>query len=78
MPPFAEAANSPDFEAVSWHALLAPAATPRDIVERLHEEMKRILAAPDMQQRIANLGLLALPTRQAAIFACLEGLRTKS
>ncbi len=62
VPPFAEAANSPDFEAVSWHALLAPAATPRDIVERLHEEMKRILAAPDMQQRIANLGLLALPT----------------
>ncbi len=60
--PFAEAASSPDFEAVSWHVLLAPAATPRDIVERLHEEMKRILAAPEMQQRIANLGLLAQPT----------------
>jgi tripartite-type tricarboxylate transporter receptor subunit TctC len=60
--PFAEAANSPDFEAVSWHVLLAPAATPRDIVDRLHEEMKRILAAPEMQQRIANLGLLAQPT----------------
>ncbi|MSQ62961.1 MAG: tripartite tricarboxylate transporter substrate binding protein [Betaproteobacteria bacterium] len=60
--PFAEAASSPDFEAVSWHVLLAPAGTPRDIVDRLHEEMKRILAAPEMQQRIANLGLLALPT----------------
>lgn len=62
VPPFAEAASSPDFEAVSWHVLLAPAATPRDIVDRLHEEMKRILAAPDIQQRIANLGLLAQPT----------------
>jgi len=60
--PFAEAASSPGFEAVSWHVLLAPAATPRDIVDRLHEEMKRILAAPDIQQRIANLGLLAHPT----------------
>jgi tripartite-type tricarboxylate transporter receptor subunit TctC len=60
--PFAEAANSPDFEAVSWHVLLAPAGTPRDIVDRLHEEMQRIIAAPEMQQRIANLGLLALPT----------------
>jgi tripartite-type tricarboxylate transporter receptor subunit TctC len=60
--PFAEAANSPDFEAVSWHVLLAPAGTPREIVNRLHEEMKRILAEPDMQQRIATLGLLALPT----------------
>ena len=62
VPPFAEAAGSPDFEAVSWHVLLAPAATPRDIVDRLHEEMKRILAAPDIQQRIASLGLLAHPT----------------
>jgi tripartite-type tricarboxylate transporter receptor subunit TctC len=62
VPPFAEAASSPDFEAVSWHVLLVPAATPRDIVDRLHEEMKRILAAPDIQQRIANLGLLAQPT----------------
>ena len=62
VPPFAEAANSPGFEAVSWHVLLAPAGTPRDIVDRLHEEMKKILAAPEMQQRIATLGLLALPT----------------
>ena len=39
VPPFAEAANAPDFEAVSWHVLFAPAATPRPIVERLHKEM---------------------------------------
>ena len=29
VPTFAQAANVPDFEAVSWHALVAPAATPK-------------------------------------------------
>jgi tripartite-type tricarboxylate transporter receptor subunit TctC len=60
--PFAEAAGSPDFEAVSWHVLLAPAGTPRDIVSRLNEEMRRIFATPDIQKRIGNLGLLAYET----------------
>ena len=46
VPPFSEAANAPDFETVSWHVLLAPAKTPRPIVERLHAEMKRIMARP--------------------------------
>ena len=41
VPPFAEAATAPGFEAVSWHMLFAPATTPRDIVDRLHTEMKR-------------------------------------
>jgi tripartite-type tricarboxylate transporter receptor subunit TctC len=62
MLPIAEAAGLPDFEAVSWHVLLAPAGTPAEIVNRLQLEMKRILAAPDMQQRIATLGLLAIET----------------
>ena len=60
VPTFAVAAGSPDFEAVSWHVLLAPAGTPSEIVNRLQQELKRILAAPEMQQRIATLGLLAI------------------
>jgi putative tricarboxylic transport membrane protein len=60
VPPFAEAAGAPDFEAVSWHILFAPAATPKEIVERLHNEMKRIMTAPDMKKRAADIGLLPL------------------
>ena len=58
VPTFAEASGSPDFEAVSWHVLLAPAATPPEIVSRLQQEMKRILATSEVQQRIASLGLI--------------------
>ena len=60
IPPFAEAANAPDFEAVSWHMLYAPAATPKEIVNKLHHEMSRIMAAPDMRQKAANIGLLPI------------------
>jgi tripartite-type tricarboxylate transporter receptor subunit TctC len=62
VPPFAEAAGAPDFEAVSWHVLLAPAATPKEIVEKLRAEMKRIMAAPDMAKRISDLGLIPFET----------------
>ena len=60
VPPFGEAAGAPDFEAVSWHILLAPAATPKEIVERLHQEMRRIMSAPEMKKRALDIGLLPL------------------
>ncbi len=56
--PFAEAGNAPGFELVSWHILLAPAKTPRPIVERLHNEMKTIMADPVITKRISDMGLL--------------------
>ena len=66
VPTFAEASNSPDFEAVSWHVLLAPAATPSDIVTRLQQEMRRIIATPEVQQHIATLGLIPHDAPSAA------------
>jgi len=58
VPPLAEAAPAPGFEAVSWHMLLAPAKTPRDIVDRLHAEMKRVMADPELKQKIETIGLI--------------------
>src|SRR6266567_2713920 len=60
LPPFGEAVGAPDFEAVSWHVLLAPAGTPPDVVDKLHAEMKRIMEAPDMKKRVAAIGLIPL------------------
>jgi putative tricarboxylic transport membrane protein len=60
VPPFGEAAGAPDFEAVSWHILLAPAATPQEIVDRLHQEMRRIMSTPEMKKRASDIGLLPL------------------
>ena len=60
VPPFAKAANAPDFEAVSWHMLFAPAATPKPIVDRLHAEMTKIMSDPEMQAKAATIGLLPI------------------
>lgn len=58
VPPLAEAVGMPGLEAVSWHVLFARHDTPRPIVDRLHGEMQRIMATPEMQQRILNIGLI--------------------
>jgi len=47
----------PGFEAVSWFALFAPGGTPRPVVERLQAEVKKILVAPDVAKRLAEIGL---------------------
>jgi tripartite-type tricarboxylate transporter receptor subunit TctC len=62
VPPFSEAAGAPDFEAVSWHVLVAPSKTPKDVVERLHAEMKRIMAAPEMKEKASAIGLIPFDT----------------
>jgi tripartite-type tricarboxylate transporter receptor subunit TctC len=60
IPPFAEAAPAPGFEAVSWHILFAPGGTPKEIIDRLHQEMRRIMSAPEMKERASNIGLLPI------------------
>jgi tripartite-type tricarboxylate transporter receptor subunit TctC len=66
VPPLAEAAPAPGFEAVSWHMLLAPAKTPQDIVDRLHAEMKRALADSELRQKIETIGLIPFDTPSIA------------
>lgn len=60
VPPFAKAANAPDFEAVSWHMLFAPAATPKPILDKLHAEMTKIMKDPEMQKKATTIGLLPI------------------
>jgi tripartite-type tricarboxylate transporter receptor subunit TctC len=44
----------PGYESVQWYALLAPAQTPREIVNKLNGEMVRILQSPEIKKRFAN------------------------
>ena len=47
----------PGFDAATWWALVAPAGTPRDVVDKLNAEVKRVVAMPEVQQRFATLGM---------------------
>ncbi|MGZ5164890.1 MAG: Bug family tripartite tricarboxylate transporter substrate binding protein [Burkholderiales bacterium] len=46
----------PAFEAVGWFGMVAPAATPREIIAKLNGEVIRILALSDVKERISGLG----------------------
>jgi tripartite-type tricarboxylate transporter receptor subunit TctC len=55
VPTMAEA-GYPNFEATAWFGLLAPAGTPRPIVDRLNKEVVAILTSPDIKERLASMG----------------------
>ncbi len=55
IPPLAEA-GVPSFDFVSWQMIVAPAATPRPIVEKLYRALKAILATPEMKKNFADTG----------------------
>ena len=50
-------AGYPDIEGEAWFAVIVPARTPKDVVTLLHREIVRIIALPDMKERLAVLGL---------------------
>lgn len=56
VPTFAES-GAPDMITYSWSGLLAPANTPRPIIDRLHREMVVVLKDPDVLRRLAVLGI---------------------
>lgn len=58
------------FSAASWNGLAVPAKTPRDVIARLNRELVRVLALPDVRQKLADLTLVArssTPEQQAEL-----------
>ena len=51
----------PGYEALNWYAYLAPAATPRPIIERLNAELVRALKAPDVREQLDRQGVEPQP-----------------
>jgi tripartite-type tricarboxylate transporter receptor subunit TctC len=60
----------PGFEASVWYGLVAPAATPKAVVERLHAEVQKALQTSQMRERMTAVGGEVLPA-SAEQFAAL-------
>jgi len=45
-----------DFETVAWFGVVAPAGTPREVIARLHMEIVKTLAIPEVRQRLLDTG----------------------
>lgn len=61
IPTIAEA-GLPDYEAVQWYGLLAPAGTPREIVVKLHAAVAQALQDPAIRKRFINDGADPTPS----------------
>ena len=59
LPTLAEA-GVPGFNFVSWQMIVAPAGTPKPIVDRLHRELKAIISLPEVQQDYLKTGRIAV------------------
>jgi len=46
----------PGFDMVSWQALVAPAGTPKGVVDRLNTEVAKVLKTPEMKEKMTGLG----------------------
>jgi tripartite-type tricarboxylate transporter receptor subunit TctC len=68
VPPLHEA-GVPGFDGASWQMLVAPAKTPRPIVDKLHGEVKAVLAQPDIKEFIGKNGMIPMEDRS------VEGLQ---
>jgi tripartite-type tricarboxylate transporter receptor subunit TctC len=56
VPTIAASADLPGFEAVSWYALMAPAATPLEVISKIHGDTAKALQMPDVRERLAGMG----------------------
>lgn len=57
VPTVNEAADLKTYELIAWFGLFAPAATPRDVIARLNDSVKRSAEARDLRERFAPIGL---------------------
>ena len=57
VPTIAEGAGIAGFDMVAWIGYMAASGTPREIAQRLAAETERALAAPDIRERLAAIGL---------------------
>ena len=71
IPTIAEA-GVPGYDSGAWFGLLAPAGTPRAIVEKLSVETARILKLPDVSKRISELGAEPVGSTPAQFTALIK------
>jgi tripartite-type tricarboxylate transporter receptor subunit TctC len=57
VPTVTEATGMPNFDVVSMFGILAPAGTPKPIIDKLSTDIKAILQRPDVQERMLTAGV---------------------
>jgi tripartite-type tricarboxylate transporter receptor subunit TctC len=62
----------PDFEVISWSGMAAPAKTPKPIIARLHAEIAKAVAVPDVHDKLESAGSEVRATTPAEMRALVD------
>jgi len=62
----------PGIQAELWYGMLAPAGTPRDIVVRIHDDMAKALALPEVKSALAAQGMEVAPSSPEEMAALMR------
>ena len=62
----------PDFDVVSWWGIVTPAGVPKEIVAKLHAEIIKVLALPEIKARLADQGADAASNTPAQFAAYIK------
>jgi tripartite-type tricarboxylate transporter receptor subunit TctC len=62
----------PGFEAIGWLALMAPPGTPEPIAHKISDDLRNVLARPELQKRFEDLGTTINPTTPAELTAFIR------
>ncbi|NKC30791.1 Bug family tripartite tricarboxylate transporter substrate binding protein [Falsiroseomonas selenitidurans] len=57
----------PDYTVMTWNGMAAPRGTPRPVVDRLNAELRRVLALPEIRDRLLPLAVVPTPTTPEAM-----------
>jgi len=61
----------PDYAVITWNGMAAPRGTPRAIIDRLNAEVARVMALPEIRDRLLPLGVEPAPGTPEALRALL-------
>jgi len=67
----------PGFETGSWQGIVAPARTPADVVNKLHDAVMKILATPEMKERLDRAGAEVRPMTPAQFGAFIASEKAR-
>ena len=72
VPTIAEAGGLPEFQAVSWYALVGPAGMPPAVVTKIQTDVARVIQLPEIRERLQGLGAEPVGSTSAELAAAIK------
>jgi len=76
VPTLAEA-TLPGFNSISWIGILAPAGTPKEIVDKVSSDVREVLASDEVKLKLIELGAVPAGTTPAQFAALIDSDRKR-